>query len=514
MQAKVGVNWLLQSKVVKYIALNLLVAIAYAVGVRLSHEFATLPATVASVWFPSGMTLALVYLLGDRVILGIIGGSTIALIPALLKISPSISVFYLFLILISCACGNTLQPIIGSSFIKRYSPHKNIFSNVRGVFLYIVAAVLSPTISALLGITSLCLAGLVSWDTYGISWTTWWLASALPHLIFTPTILLWQNFSFNKIRHKFWEIPLILSLALGAGWVAFMSGYPLSYLFLPILIWTVFRYGSFFASALVSIVCLAAILLTAKSYGLHIPNDPNASLLVLQSFMAVLGLTSLILSAVIDEKNAAQLSLKQAMENLELQVIERTTQLQHSKDLLKQANLELEKLVHIDGLTQVANRRCFDHHLAIEWQRLSRESQPLSLILFDIDYFKLYNDLYGHQKGDDCLVTIAQTVKRSLSRPADLVARYGGEEFAVILPNTDIQGAIAITERIRLAVSDLEIIHEDSKVSDYVTISLGVSSLFPDLDQSPSNLIKQADMALYAAKQQGRNCSVNFTQDL
>ncbi|NUN66247.1 diguanylate cyclase [Pseudanabaena biceps] len=514
MQAKVGVNWLLQRKIVKYIALNLLVAIAYALGVKLSHEFATLPATVASVWFPSGMTLALVYLLGDRVVLGIIGGSTLALTPALLKLAPSISIFHLLLVLIFCACGNTLQPIIASRFIKKFCTHKNIFSNVRSVSLYIVAAVLSPTISALLGITSLCLAGLIPWDKYGISWTTWWLASALPHLIFTPTILLWQNFSFPKINFKFWEIVLVLNLALGSGWVAFMSGYPLSYLFLPILIWTVFRYGSFFASALVSIVCLAAILLTAKSYGLYIPNDPNASLLVLQSFMGVLGLTSLILSAVIDEKNAAQLSLKQAMENLELQVIERTTQLQHSKDLLKQANLELEKLVHIDGLTQVANRRCFDHRLAVEWQRLSRESQPLSLILFDIDYFKFYNDHYGHQRGDNCLITIAQTVKLSLSRPADLVARYGGEEFAVILPNTDSQGAIAITERIRLAIKDLEIIHKDSQISDYVTISLGVSSLLPDLNQSPSNLIKQADMALYAAKHRGRNCFVSFTQDI
>ena len=503
-------NWLWQRGIAQFIILNLLIAIAYAYGVRISHDFATLPGTVASVWFPSGMTLALVYLLGDRVILGIIGGSTYALTLGLLKIS-SLSVFNLVLILIACACGNVLQPMIATYLIKRFSPHKQIFSHVNTVVLYILAAVFSPTISAFLGITSLCITGIIPWTSYGISWMTWWLGSALPHLIFTPTILLWQNLSYKEIWTKSWEIGLGLSIFLGVSWIAFVSGYPLAYLFLPILIWTVFRYGSFFASLLVSIVSLIAILATAKNHGLYIPNEPNASLLLLQSFMAVLALTSLILSAVIDEKKAAQLSLKQAMENLELQVIERTTELQRSEALLKKANFELEKLVNIDGLTQVGNRRCFDDRLKMEWQRLSRDVQPISLILFDIDYFKLYNDLYGHQMGDACLTAIAQTVKQVLSRPADLVARYGGEEFVIILPNTDIQGALIVAEQIRIAITNLGIVHQSSSISDIVTISLGVASLLPNSKQEQATLIKQADTALYRAKQQGRNQSVVFS---
>jgi diguanylate cyclase (GGDEF)-like protein len=503
-------NWLWQRGIAQFIILNLLIAIAYAYGVRISHDFATLPGTVASVWFPSGMTLALVYLLGDRVILGIIGGSTYALTLGLLKIS-SLSVFNLVLILIACACGNVLQPMIATYLIKRFSPHKQIFSHVNTVVLYILAAVFSPTISAFLGITSLCITGIIPWTSYGISWMTWWLGSALPHLIFTPTILLWQNLSYKEIWTKSWEIGLGLSIFLGVSWIAFVSGYPLAYLFLPILIWTVFRYGSFFASLLVSIVSLIAILATAKNHGLYIPNEPNASLLLLQSFMAVLALTSLILSAVIDEKKAAQLSLKQAMENLELQVIERTTELQRSEALLKKANFELEKLVNIDGLTQVGNRRCFDDRLKMEWQRLSRDVQPISLILFDIDYFKLYNDLYGHQMGDACLTAIAQTVKQVLSRPADLVARYGGEEFVIILPNTDIQGALIVAEQIRIAITNLGIVHQSSSISDIVTISLGVASLLPNSKQELATLIKQADTALYRAKQQGRNQSVVFS---
>ncbi len=508
-------DWLLQRGIVQFLILNLLVAIAYAYGVRLSHEFATLPATVASVWFPSGMTLALVYLLGDRVILGIICGSTYALTLGLLKSLPSLSVFNLLIILIACACGNVLQPLIATYIIKKFARHKDIFSHVNTVVLYILAAVFAPTVSASFGITSLCITRVIPWTSYGISWMTWWLGSALPHLIFTPTLLLWQNcantYNHKTIQDKYWEIGLGLSIFLGVSWIAFVSNYPLAYLFLPILIWTVFQYGSFFASLLVSIVSLIAILATARNHGLYIPNEPNASLLLLQSFMAVLALTSLILSAVIDEKNAAQLSLKQAMENLELQVIERTTELQRSENLLKQANLELEKLVNIDGLTQVGNRRCFDDRLKMEWERLSRESQPISLILFDIDYFKRYNDCYGHQMGDDCLTRLAQSVKRALSRPADLVARYGGEEFVVILPNTNLEGAIAVAQKIRFAIANLDIAHQNSDISDIVTISLGVTSLIPNSMQDPAILIRQADTALYSAKQQGRNRFIVFS---
>jgi len=505
-------NWLLRKGGLSFTMLNLLIAIAYAIGVRLSHEFATLPATVASVWFPSGMTLALVYLLGDRVILGIICGSTLALVPALLKMQPPISVFSLILILIACACGNVLQPVVANYLIKKFARHKDIFSHVSTVVLYIMAVVFAPTISALFGVTSLCITGVIPWTSYGLSWMTWWLASALPHLIFTPTILLWQNISYKDIQHKVWEIGLGLSLFLCVSWIAFVSGYPLAYFFLPILIWVVFRHGSFFASLLVSIVSLIAILATAKNHGLYIPNEPNASLLLLQSFMAVFSLTSLILSAVIDEKNAAQLSLKQAMENLESQVMERTMELQHSEYLLKQANLELEKLVNVDGLTQVGNRRCFDERMQIEWDRLCRDSQPLSLILFDIDYFKRYNDCYGHQMGDDCLTAIAQTVKHALARPADVIARYGGEEFVVILPNTDVKGAFMVAEKIRLEVTNLDIPHQKSDISDIVTISLGVASVLPNSMQEPAILIKQADIALYQAKQQGRNRSIVFLE--
>lgn len=178
---------------------------------------------------------------------------------------------------------------------------------------------------------------------------------------------------------------------------------------------------------------------------------------------------------------------------------------------LRRVNLELQKLVNLDGLTQIANRRCFDERIMYEWQRLHREQRPLSLLMFDVDYFKRYNDCYGHQLGDDCLIKIAQAVEILLCRATDLVARYGGEEFIVILPNTNIEGAIAVAERIHAAIADLKIPHQCSDVKDFVSVSMGIVSDIPNLERSPCVLINQADQALYHAKQKGRNQSVVFT---
>ncbi|HEY9602021.1 MAG TPA: diguanylate cyclase [Allocoleopsis sp.] len=172
---------------------------------------------------------------------------------------------------------------------------------------------------------------------------------------------------------------------------------------------------------------------------------------------------------------------------------------------LEAANRELQRLASVDGLTQVANRRRFDEYLDAEWRRLARDKQPLSLILCDVDYFKIYNDTYGHLAGDFCLQQIASVLCQVLKRPADLVARYGGEEFAIILPNTDATGAAIAAQAIREGIRELEIPHRASPVSPYVTVSIGVASIVPRLEASPSQLIVVADRRLYQAKAEGRD---------
>lgn len=173
---------------------------------------------------------------------------------------------------------------------------------------------------------------------------------------------------------------------------------------------------------------------------------------------------------------------------------------------LQIVNQELQKLVIEDGLTKLANRRQFDRVLEHEWNRCRREGIPLCLFLLDIDYFKQYNDHYGHLAGDFCLQQVAQVLQNVIQRGTDLVARYGGEEFAVILPNTDSNGIVHLAEKIRQEVEALKVDHLESGVSSYVTISIGVASLIPIEDITPKTLVFQADQALYKAKNNGRNC--------
>jgi diguanylate cyclase (GGDEF)-like protein len=179
--------------------------------------------------------------------------------------------------------------------------------------------------------------------------------------------------------------------------------------------------------------------------------------------------------------------------------------LQASQTSLRLINLELEKLVNLDGLTQIANRRYFDHYLQQEWSQAKRNQTPLTLILCDIDYFKLFNDTYGHLQGDACLFQVAQCLKGSVQRPRDLVARYGGEEFAIILPETSLAGGQEVAKRIQAQVEQLRIEHRTATTGAYLSVSLGVACMIPLPNSSADTLIDQSDQNLYLAKQRGRN---------
>lgn len=172
---------------------------------------------------------------------------------------------------------------------------------------------------------------------------------------------------------------------------------------------------------------------------------------------------------------------------------------------LEEKNRQLQLLSSLDGLTGIPNRRQFDETLSHEWNRLSREQRPLSLVLLDVDYFKRFNDHYGHIDGDRCLKLVAGALAGLLKRPADLAARYGGEEFAAILPGTALEGAKHIAETMRATVQNLAIDHAASPIAPVVTISLGVSAVIPAPGCDPVDLIQAADQALYRAKQAGRN---------
>ncbi len=173
------------------------------------------------------------------------------------------------------------------------------------------------------------------------------------------------------------------------------------------------------------------------------------------------------------------------------------------KDLLI-INEKYRRLSLFDELTGLANRRNFDQTLEREFKLAKRDKKPLSVVLCDIDFFKNYNDTYGHQAGDDCLSKVAKALSGVASRPADLACRYGGEEFTFILPNTDLKGAQQLAEKVRAVVSGLKVIHEGSTISPYISLSSGVATYNGQFSDGEA-ITKQADMALYQAKDKGRN---------
>ncbi|NJM57487.1 MAG: diguanylate cyclase [Synechococcales cyanobacterium RU_4_20] len=204
------------------------------------------------------------------------------------------------------------------------------------------------------------------------------------------------------------------------------------------------------------------------------------------------------IAAVLERMSYLQEQLKEYSYSLEIKVSQRTAD-------LERANRKLHRLAHLDGLTQVANRRWFDEYLQEQWHRLAQDSQPLSLLIADVDYFKGYNDRYGHQAGDECLKQFAQVLKAIAARPEDLVARYGGEEFVILLPKTPLEGACRLAEKSLAALRQLCLPHATSEVADRVTMSLGVSWLIPQPEVPLKSLVEMADRALYRAKQQGRD---------
>ncbi len=199
-------------------------------------------------------------------------------------------------------------------------------------------------------------------------------------------------------------------------------------------------------------------------------------------------------------EDTVPVSVKRVMEKYRLE--------QQNRQLLKELarkNRELERLSLLDALTAIPNRRWFDRVMEQEWNRSIREKLPLSLIMADIDWFKSYNDSYGHQEGDNCLREVACVLNRSLQRPGDFAARYGGEEFAVILPDTDEKGAGTVAETILKRIAEQNIPHRASEIAGHVTLSLGFSTAWPGKGSVLSELIENADRALYQAKAEGRN---------
>ncbi|HEY9735566.1 MAG TPA: diguanylate cyclase [Trichocoleus sp.] len=309
-----------------------------------------------------------------------------------------------------------------------------------------------------------------------------------------PTKIIYPAYFF------FCSLSISITVFYSGGYNSLLFPWLASTPIVAVLVWS--KRGSLLSLFFVLVIEIGFFYLYYQDY--NFPNQIQPAIQKIFYLTCNLGLVLILYGITIVFENAKDDAFRSLQEkNYELAVEkEKSEKLLMS---LKAANDELERLVTFDSLTQIANRRKFDEYLEQEWKRLIRTQSALSLILFDADFFKSYNDCYGHQAGDICLRAIAQAARKVVNRPADLVARYGGEEFAVILPGTSQPGAIAVAEQIRQAVQALAISHERSEVDGMVTISLGIASMIPVVSDSVGELLHRADIALYTAKQQGRN---------
>ncbi len=608
------------NSLVRRIGLNLGIAIAYCLAARLSLDFATLPNHVSAVWLPSGLTTAWLSWFGRRnSIPGIFIGSLAAVLPDLLIMRPALEIPNVLTLSVILALGNCLQPIVIITIVIKMTGCPIDFSQIQRVAAFILSAMIGPALSATLGVTALYLFVQPSpWDRYGISWLTWCLASTLANLLFTPLLLLWKRRSHFNVPFYWLERIALIGLILGLSWLTFVMSYPVEYIFLPLLIWSAFRLGSFFTSALITLISIMAIPMTAKGLGPFTIRSMNESLLLLQSFIAVCSITNIVLAASIHERRVAELKLDRTLISLEQQVELRTSELQESKSIVdgffasaplglgivndqlqyvqvnhlladfngrsleshlgqtvpeispdrafslvplyqqvlrtgqpildqeetrlsledplasrtwsisyfpivtqsliskvgvivmeisnrKQLEQQLKRQARQDPLTSLSNRLHFKEASASEWKRCQRNGQPFSLILLDIDYFKRYNDTYGHLAGDACLMKVAELLLTIGGRAGDLVVRFGGEEFLIMLPGTDVIGAEHVAQSVRQRLRSSQIPHSSSSVGNYVTLSMGIVNCIPNPELQMDDVIQKADEALYESKRLGRD---------
>jgi diguanylate cyclase (GGDEF)-like protein len=343
----------------------------------------------------------------------------------------------------------------------------------------------------------------------------------------------WFAISFLKLSTKNLAISRILS---GIGWISCLAAILASFFPYEIMIklmlglaipgsllimfignqlwWVGYLPARIFTVAW-STLLVSFVLASFNKIGLVPRTFWTENILQIGGLLEVILLSIALAERVNEEKRQRILAEQRLSTSLEEKVEERTKELNHALEQLEEANSVLSQISHTDSLTQIANRRSFDIQLALEYKSASRGGFPLALIMIDIDHFKKFNDTYGHLVGDKVLRSVAKTLKLHAARPGDSIYRYGGEEFAVLLNNTDLAGAEFVAEKIRHAVEETVIrIHDRSF---FVTISAGISIYDPKEPtgriRTPEDLIHQADMSLYKAKEKGRNCIEALRED-
>jgi diguanylate cyclase (GGDEF)-like protein len=446
-----------QSETLKYAGTVAALAGVYFATGELGVQLAAGHASAAAAWPCAGIAIAALLVFSYRVWPGILFGAFLVQFIATGGVAASIGI----------AVGNTLEGLAALYLVSKFARGKEAFERAQDVFKFAVLAGLAAIVGASMGVAALAAAGFARWESFWPLWASWWAASAAGAVIATPVLLTWYENRQVKWHAREWiELAALFVGMLGTGALVFggglgtdVKGYPLEYLIIPFLIWAAFRFGLREAATCIFAVDVIAAWSTMHGYGPFARESQNTSLLLLQGFMGIIAIATLVLA------------------------VEATA---HRRAEEQVRNLEVS-----DALTGLGNYRLLIEALETEIKRFGRTERPFVVLLLDLDGLKKINAAHGYMTGSRALCRLADML-RLYSREMDTAARFGPDEFVLILPETDAEAARLVAQRItkRLAEDG-----EDPKL----TVSIGMA-IYPDDGETTSEILAAADRDLYREK--------------
>jgi diguanylate cyclase (GGDEF)-like protein len=450
------------SQSLRRLALLLGLAVVYYVTAKLGLRFAYINSSVTVIWPPAGIALAGFVLYGYRVWPAILGAAFLANFTTTGAVLPSVGI----------AVGNTLEGLLAAYLVNRFARGGRVFDRVRDILRFtLLAALVSTTLAASIGVVTLALGGLVSWADASRVWLTWWLGDAVGDIVVAPALILWigvkpaPSWSRSQTVEALALVVITTLVALALFGGVFPSRhYPLTVVLWPVMIWVAFRFSPREAATAMLIVSVIAILRTVNHVGPFSIYNTNESLVLLQVWTGVTAVTSLVLAAVVAVQRDIQGTWRE--------------------------------LAVTDPLTGLANHRQLVQALESEIKRSRRTAQPLAVVLLDLDGLKQINDRHGHLAGSLAIRRVAEALLGSC-RATDTAARFGGDEFALVLPETGEAAAWHVARGVadRLA-TDAE--------KPNLSISVGVA-VYPGHGETVEALLNAADVALYETKERRKS---------